>query len=66
MAGFYKHMETSPLQTIVIVFRVRIGLRVAREKEWKKDIPTFTLQFKPVVCLLSSIQQINMLITCHL
>lgn len=52
MAGFYKHMETSPLQTIVIVFRVRIGLRVAREKEWKKDIPTFTLQSNQwYVCL---------------
>lgn len=26
-----------------------MGLRVAGEKEWKKTVPTFTLQFKPEV-----------------
>lgn len=48
MVGFYGHMEISLSQTIVIIFRIRIGLRVAREKEWKKDSPAFTLQFRPV------------------
>lgn len=43
MMGFYRHMEISPLQTIVTIFRIRIVLRVARERKWKKDIPTSTL-----------------------
>lgn len=65
MMGFYRHMEISPWQTTVIIFRIRMGLRVAGEKEWKKTVPTFTLQFKPEVCLPSLMQQLHRLITCH-
>lgn len=29
MVGFYRHIEISPLKAIAIIFRMRIGLRVA-------------------------------------